>query len=270
MPDERSAGPTRRCSGLLESWDFLFSKTVDPTRLDRMEGILDALAASHRRPKRILELGTGPGPLTARILKRFPDARVVEVETDPVLLRVARLALRPYGSRVSWLLADLREKSWAEHLPVQGFDAVVSSLTLHWFEREEIRGIYREARRLLRPNGVLLNGDYLPSSRVPRRFAAEGMEAQGSTEVVHHEARLRAFKRGWKKWWETVSAEPSLSGAMEERRVRMPGSIPPRRTGGPEIPVSLEGHRKMLHDAGFRETHVTWHAGEMRVLLGAS
>jgi len=263
---EGPVGPTRLCRELLETWDSLFSKTVDPTRPNRMGGILDGLNAPVHSPKQILELGTGPGPLTARILRRLPDARVVGIDTDPVLLRVARLALRPYGSRVKLVLADLRQKGWATELPVQRFDAVVSSLTLHWLGREEIRGIYREARRLLRPNGVLLNGDYLPSSRILRRPAAEGTEAQGSAEAARLEATLQAFKRGWRMWWDTVRTEPTLSAAIQERRIRIPGSIPPRRTSGPEIPVPVESHRMMLRAAGFRQTRVTWQAGEMRVL----
>jgi adenylate cyclase, class 2 len=53
-----------------------------------------------------------------------------------------------------------------------------------------------------------------------------------------------------------------------ERQIRMPGSIPPRRTTGPKIPASLEFHTRALRDAGFRKTAVAWRVREFRVLAG--
>lgn len=37
-------------------------------------------------PGRFLDLACGPGALTARVLRRFPDAEVTGVDTDPLLL----------------------------------------------------------------------------------------------------------------------------------------------------------------------------------------
>ncbi|MFZ3355725.1 MAG: class I SAM-dependent methyltransferase [Thermoplasmata archaeon] len=263
-----SQGLSRVCENLLEKWDPLFSKTVDPARTGRMDAILGDLYVHFRGEFRVLDLGCGPGPLTAQILRRFPKCRVVALDTDPVLLRVGAVALNRYSKRLRWVLADLREKDWVTDLPVRRFDAVVSSLALHWLEKEEIRALYSNLRGVLRPGGLFLNGDFLPSSRSKGRVGSPGRAVERSPSGVRPSLDTRDFKRGWTKWWEALSAEPSMSKALSERQIRMPGTLPPRRTTGPKIPVSLETHQRALRDAGFRQTSVSWQARGMCVLLG--
>jgi SAM-dependent methyltransferase len=246
----------------------MFTETVDPTRARRTNGILRALRDNFHGPFRVLDLGSGPGPLTVRILRRFPKSRVVALDTDPVLLRVGEVALSRFQGRATCVLADLRERTWPSQLPVHRFDAAVSSLALHWLEEDEIRGIYRELRRLLRPCGLLINGDFLPSSQ--RKIQAKGSRGATEPRRVRHPggAGRRAFKSRWEKWWEALAEDPSMRDVLRERHVRMPGRIPPRRTTGPKTPVSLEAHQRALRDAGFRESVVTWQDGEFQVLVG--
>lgn len=267
-PDGSRISTTRLCEWLLNEWDPMFSGTVDPTRTRRVEGILGALSAHYHGPFRILDLGSGPGPLTLRMLRRFPKCRVVAVDTDPVLLRVGEVALRRFEGRTTWVLADLREKHWSSRLPAQRFDVAVSSLALHWLEENEIRGVYRDLQRLLRPGGMIVNGDYIPSRQPMTQPRVPEEAAERLREVNRGRTDRRAFKSEWEKWWGALQEDPSMRDVLRERQVRMPGKIPPRRTTGPKIPVSLQAHEMALRDAGFRESGVTWRDGEFRVLIG--
>jgi len=49
----------------------------------------------------VIDLGANVGYLSALILSRFPRARVIAVEPDPVNARLCRRNLAPYGSRAS-------------------------------------------------------------------------------------------------------------------------------------------------------------------------
>lgn len=248
----------------------MFLGTVDPTREGRMEAILRVLDSRSRAPIRVLELGTGPGSLTDRILKRFPASQVVGVDSDPVLLRVGEQALAPHGSRVAWLLADLRKVGWSAGLPAGTFDAVATSLALHWLEEGDIERLYGDVHRLLRPGGLLVNGDFLPSEpakrarRPPRSARVKDRPAQ--TEG----ASLRDFRRLWTRWWGALVGQPGMLPYFRERQRRMPGSIPPRRTSGPQNPATVEFHVRALRSAGFRETAVVWRENGFRVLVGTS
>ncbi len=244
----------------------MFSETVDRTRRRRVEAILEAMSAAVGEPARVIDLASGPGPVTARVLRRFPGCHVVAVDTDPVLVQVGQIALRRYRPRVEWVLADLRKEAWAANLERNSFDAVVSSLALHWFYRTEIRAILRTARVLLRSGGVLLNGDFLParrpvagpagSSHVPRPSGAGSSSARNVTD----------FKRRWTDWWSVVVATPALAAALRERELRLPGPLPPRRTSGPKTPATLEWHEQVLRSVGFRRVVVSWQDRDFHVL----
>ncbi len=75
-------------------------------------------------PREVVDLGCGPGHLTAQLARRWPGARVVGVDADPAMVARAR-ADAPAGVEV--VEADLR--GWEPDRPV---DVVVSNATLQW------------------------------------------------------------------------------------------------------------------------------------------
>jgi SAM-dependent methyltransferase len=258
----------RGTAKLLESWDPMFANTIDPTRPQRMDAIVAILGESLQEPFTVLDLGSGPGTLVARILQRFQGATVVALDTDPVLLRVGREALHHFEARASWVLADLREPDWPSALPFPRFDAVISSLALHWLEKDEIRRTYRGAREVLRPHGVMINADYLPRTQ-DGSSGDHGRGHDGTSPVgVRTADGLQAFKSEWATWWGLVRADRSMGAALRERSVRMPGSIPPRRTTGPDRSAPLAFHARAMRAAGLRDVGVRWEDGDFRALVG--
>ncbi|MGP8078833.1 MAG: methyltransferase domain-containing protein [Thermoplasmata archaeon] len=152
--------------------------------------------------------------------------------------------------------------------PGESVDAAVSSLALHWLGEREIRSLYRDVHRPLRPEGILVNGDFLPSHRATGATRDPGTASERDRRVEKVEVRVQAFKSKWKRWWSQLEREPSMRPAFTERDVRMPGPIPPRKSWGPKIPASLESHERGLRDAGFGETVVTWRDYDFRVAVG--
>lgn len=255
------------CERLLRRWDPMFSRTVDPTRDHRTAAILATLADRPSGPHRVLELGSGPGPLTERMLERFPKCRVVSVDIDPVLLHVGRVALRRFQRRTTWVLADLRRQGWSTALPRARFDVAVSSLTLHWLEEKEIRSVYRTLRTLVCPGGLVVEGDFLPA-RAPKEPLKRPTKTTTPPRSSERDPReLRAFKVQWGEWWGALASDPSMHAPLRERQVRLPGPFPPRRTSGPKAPAPLEFHVEALRDAGFQEPTVVWQDRGFRVLV---
>jgi trans-aconitate 2-methyltransferase len=76
-------------------------------------------------PRTVVDLGCGPGGLTAALAERWPDARVLGVDSSPQM--VERAASYAVPGRVEFTLADLRE--WRPERPV---DVVVTNATLQW------------------------------------------------------------------------------------------------------------------------------------------
>jgi len=110
---------------------------------------------------RLLDIGTGPGSIPILLVERVADCRVTAVDLAPRMLELAerRRALSPHGARIELRLADAK----ALDLGDASFDGVFSNTILHHLP--DPRPFLREARRVLRPGGILLVRDlYRPDS----------------------------------------------------------------------------------------------------------
>jgi tRNA (cmo5U34)-methyltransferase len=99
----------------------------------------------------VLDLGTGTGETAARILARYPEARLTGVDESPAMLSAARAAL---GSEPLLLVARLEEP-----LPSGPFDLVVSALAVHHLDGPGKADLFRRVARVLRPGSRFVLGD---------------------------------------------------------------------------------------------------------------
>ncbi len=92
---------------------------------ERGRPFLDLLArVGADRPARVVDLGCGPGNLTALLAKRWPAAEVVGVDASAEMVEAARGA---NVEGVRFEVGDLR--SWRAERPV---DVLISNATLQW------------------------------------------------------------------------------------------------------------------------------------------
>lgn len=75
-------------------------------------------------PRRVVDLGCGPGGLTAGLSARWPGADVLGLDASPEMIETA---LQYAGPRLAFEVADLR--TWEPPVPV---DVIVSNATLQW------------------------------------------------------------------------------------------------------------------------------------------
>jgi SAM-dependent methyltransferase len=241
---------------LLEGWDAQ-QEDFNPDRERRFSVMFDALAASLPRRFVALDLGSGPGSLSVRLLRRFPAARVIAIDYDPVTRRIGEGALGSYGGRLRWVDAKLGSPGWTERLPERRVDAAVSTTALHWLPAADLRRLYRDLRGIVRPGGVFLNGDHLPWGREDR-----GLErlAEGVRRVRFHGVRLDREWTAWREWWEAAEKIPALKPYFAERK-RRSAQHPRTRE------VTLRVHVDALRRAGFRDIGVIWQDLTNRVLF---
>jgi SAM-dependent methyltransferase len=116
------------------------------------------------RPRRILDLGCGPGLETPALCEAFPDAEVHGVDLSAPFVRFAHAWAEDRGHVIHYRQSDAQRTGY----PDGHFDLIVSHILFHETWHDVLPVIFREARRLLAPGGVFLNADvpYQPA-RLP-------------------------------------------------------------------------------------------------------
>ena len=125
-------------------WDAqTYNKVSDPQFQWGLE-VLDRLEL--RGDEYVMDAGCGSGRVTAKLLEKLPDGRVICVDASEQMIEAAREAL---GDRAEYLVADLAEVQVDE--PV---DLVFSTATFHWLPDHE--RLFSRLHAAIRPGGRLV------------------------------------------------------------------------------------------------------------------
>ena len=229
---------------LLAAWHVQQTAFIE-FRDQRVRAMLEMLAAVHPgdRSLRVLDLGCGPGSLCDAVADRFPEAEVVGVDRDPILLRLGRETNR-HGERMRLLDIDLADPGWISKVGQERFDAVVSATALHWLSPDKLAGLYVALPQVLTPGAVFLNADHLYFDGATEPFL------KGVSETQRERFRLAALEAGamtWDAWWEAARSMPGWEAEAKQWEERWSDK-------SPIVKVSLEFHLSALRAAGFVET----------------
>ena len=243
----------------IERWDRQQEESL-PDREDRFTALIDAVEEGTGRPDPlVLDIGCGPGSLAVRLLARLPRATVIGIDADPVSLTLARAAYSGVpGLRFADL--DLRVPGWSARLGLERApDAAVSTTALHWLPKPDLRALYAELASVLRPGGVLLDGDH---------FA---LDAKDSPTLARLDVALRrredqrrfpgGHPESWSAWWQAAAADPALAGHVAERERRR---VEAGHHGSESTQLAV--HVEALKAAGFAEIGTLWQRGDNRLL----
>ena len=122
---------------------------------ERARPFFDLLADVAVVPRSIVDLGCGPGNLTASLAERWPGATVIGVDSSPAMIEQARP--RTLAGRLEFVLGDLVD--WEPAGPI---DLLVSNAALQWVPGH--RRLLPRFAAMLAPSGVL-------AFQVPGNFA---------------------------------------------------------------------------------------------------
>jgi len=126
------------------------------------------------RPRVVVDLGCGPGDLTLTLADRWPDARVVGVDSSPEMLARARETDR--AGRVEWV--ESAAETW-DPTAHGSLDVLVTNATLQW--------VPTHLRLLPRWLGALAPGGVL-AMQVPANFDAPSHRLMREVAARHPRA----------------------------------------------------------------------------------
>ncbi len=125
-------------------WDAeVYDRVADP-QFEWAQEVIDRLEL--RGDEDVLDAGCGSGRVTAELLDRLPDGRLVGIDGSASMVAMAREKL---GDRV-----EIREEDLAELDLHEQFDLVFSTAVFHWVPDHE--NLFRRLFAALRPDGRLV------------------------------------------------------------------------------------------------------------------
>lgn len=107
--------------------------------------------------KEVIDLGAGTGLELIYLFERFPNVHVTAIDATQEMLD--ELSKRPFASNVTTICGDFFEVSFGENV-----DAVISTASLHHFDVEDKKRLYKKIYDCLKEGGQFLNADKLADS----------------------------------------------------------------------------------------------------------
>lgn len=98
------------------------------------------------QPRRIVELGCGVGDSTLLLRERYPDAKIIALDSSADMLEYAKQR----KIDADWFCGSVDNLPLQEH----SVDLLVANLLLPWCDDLEV--LLREWRRVLRPDGLFI------------------------------------------------------------------------------------------------------------------
>lgn len=257
---------------VMQSWDTQQTAYL-PAREDRFNTMLDVLELHFgQTPFTVLDLACGPGSISGRVLARFPQARCIAADLDPVLMHLGK---QTYGEhdRLTWLDVNLSHPTWSvdgesnpvEWLQTQRIHAVLTTTALHWLLPDALVRVYMQLGELQQEGDVFLNGDHM-------MFLPHMVTFRAISQQVRERRHQRVFeeekKQDYATWWAAFRAlllqeDPRYYGQLlQERDQRFADR---QRTFAKPIRAM---HEAVLSSAGYLEVAPIWQRYDNCILLG--
>jgi SAM-dependent methyltransferase len=144
-------------------WWIARDQSRDAERRQQLQAMLSHAGSARDIELSVIDIGGGYGVVTEEVLAVFPRARVTLQDYSEPMLATARKRLVGYGERITYVLADLTDRSWIDRVLSPGhspFDLAVSAIAIHnLFHKPLIAAAYRGVASVLKPGALFLDYD---------------------------------------------------------------------------------------------------------------
>jgi ubiquinone/menaquinone biosynthesis C-methylase UbiE len=152
---------------ILESAPSRYDRGLRMLTLGMLDGVYDRLISFVGDGQRVLDVGCGTGALALRAAAK--GAWVKGIDVNPQMLEIARSRARQakLEHRVEWAEMGVAE---LENEEAASYDVVVSGLCFSELTADEVSFALEQARRVLKPRGLLLLADEVVPDDLPQRI----------------------------------------------------------------------------------------------------
>lgn len=160
--------------------------------------------------EKVLDLCTGAGSLSKKILGNLPGSRVTAIDFDDIMLEMARYNTRDFAEHCKFEKRNLWTTNWREDL-TGDFDLAVSAYALHLLPDNRRMDVYNDIYALLKRGGVFICLDEVKSS-----FQQFDEISSKSLEKFRDKSMARELARDWRDFWNRVGKRIGKENYSEE------------------------------------------------------
>lgn len=152
---------------------------------------------------KVLEVGTGTGLTSVRILEADPRIKLATVDVDANLIEKAKQVLSDMLERIEFINRDIL--SVLQEMEDQSIDAMASALAIHNFPSDYREQMMKELARVLKSGGLFVNADKyaLDDSEAHAKSLKEQIDSFDMFDKMDiSEVDIPALKQGWIKHYQ--------------------------------------------------------------------
>ena len=139
----------------IEYYDDWMMKAL-PNYADIFSTALELLPFEPNASIEVLDLGAGTGLFSKHVLEKYPKANFVLYDLAEKMLEVARKRFEDRSQQFKYVLGDYRKIQGED-----GYDLIISSLSIHHLEDKEKYELFGNIYKLLRKRGIFINIDQI-------------------------------------------------------------------------------------------------------------
>lgn len=141
---------------ILETTPDRYDKGIGILTLGRLGKAYDRLTSHIRKGQKILDLGCGTGALTIRAAQKAAKVKGIDINSQMLEIAQNRAAEANLAQNVELCEMGVAELGGEES---ESYDIVMSGLCFSELTEDELLYTLREAKRILKPEGLLLIAD---------------------------------------------------------------------------------------------------------------
>lgn len=141
---------------ILETAPGRYDKGIRILTLGRLGKAYDRLTSHIRKGQKILDLGCGTGALTIRAAQKAAKVKGIDINSQMLEIAQKRAAEANLAQNVELCEMGVAELGGEES---ESYDIIMSGLCFSELTEDELLYTLREAKRILKPEGLLLIAD---------------------------------------------------------------------------------------------------------------
>ena len=222
----------RYFAAVAESYDRL-QPVLSPPYEKGLEMIVDLIPFDPEETLELVDLGCGTAEPALRVLQHFPQATCTCIDSEPVMLSMARKKLAAFAGRAEVLQGDMTR------CEIPGCDVVLSAKAVHHVPPHHLSALFARVHGALRPGGCFILYDAMSLG------PAWGPVARLQASRFRHRHVRRAIDSG-------IATREEIERRQDYKR-RM-------KAAGKDIEYEhdAEGLMRRMEEAGFDEVSVAW------------